>query len=223
MSLPIQKVPPNKPRSYIKEDTNDEIPLECQVKYCSIEKMRKLQEEERLTREQQRAAKREFHVINPPLVDGSLTIQGGYEYSKSKEGKAIPAVGATIHLRPSFNLGLQYSFQIEGGVNEKKGSLALKHNVGATFYKILSKKHKENLGIKFAFTYGNELYNSIDQKNTHLVGFTTGLEYGNYSPRFFLNYSYLSNLNEETSHQFTLGVKWFFRTPQLQGPAESSQ
>jgi hypothetical protein len=167
------------------------------------------EEEEQQWEDMREAAKEEPLVTDPPVVDMSASVQMGYLYS----GDSNLEIGAGfgLHIRPDFDLELNYNLTLQGlNALDTNSDLALglRQDLGITIINTASEKAKMNIGIRLAFTYIRDLYRG---KEDDLLGLTTGLEFGNYTPRLFLEYTWLNDLQGTDFHQAAMGLRVPFK------------
>lgn len=167
-------------------------------------------EDDPMLKEMKRAAEKDSLVINPQVVDLSVAVWLGY--LKLEESNFVVGGEVGVHYRPIFNLEFEYTLAVEGiagmGASEAEKPFAFMHNLGATVISTLSKEEGLNLGLKLALAAMNTLGNGgID----NYIGCSSGLEFGNYSPRGFVQYTYLNDLRgHQPVYQVLAGMRMFF-------------
>jgi len=172
-------------------------------------------EDDLMLEEMKKEAEKEYLVTSPPIFDLSVAIQLGY--LKLEESNFVVGAEVGVHYRPIFNLGLEYTLAVEGiagmGDSEAEKPFAFMHNLGATVISTLSKEEGMNLGLKLALAAMNTLDNGgID----NYIGCSAGLEFGNYSPRGFVQYTYLNDPSgSRPSYQVLMGMRMFLETPKI--------
>lgn len=168
------------------------------------------EEAQRQQEEMQEAAENEPFVSDPPVVDASAELQMGYLYNEGHNLEIGGGLG--IHYRPFFHLELNYQLSVQGldalDDAEQDFSLGLRQDLGLTIINTLSEESKTNVGIRLAFTY---IRNLMGPGTENLMGITAGFEFGNYTPRFFLEYTWLNDLNGHDLHQAALGLRVPFK------------
>jgi len=168
------------------------------------------EEAQRQQEEMQEAAENEPFVSDPPAVDASAELQMGYLHSE--ESNLEIGGGFGLHYRPLFNLELNYnlSVAVRSPLNssERETEMGLRQDLGITIINTLSEESKTNIGLRLAFTYIRDLSGG---EMENLLGITTGFEFGNYTPRFFLEYTWLNDLNGRDLHQAAMGLRVPFK------------
>lgn len=164
------------------------------------------EEAERQQEEMREAVKNEELVTDPPVVDVSAAVQMGYLHNEDHNLEIGGGLG--IHYRPFFHLELNYNLSIQGldalDDAEQDMSLGLRQDLGVTIINTLSAEGRTNVGIRLALTY---IRNLMGPETENLLGITTGFEFANYTPRFFLEYTWLSDLNGGEIHQAAMGLR----------------
>lgn len=168
------------------------------------------EEARRQEEEMQEAAENQPFVSDPPAIDMSASIQLGYLQDGDNNFEIDG--GLALLCRPSFNLELNYSLSVEvlNSLDDPASDtgLGLRQDLGITVINTISENSKTNVGVRLAFTYIRNLMGSGPQD---LVGLTTGLEFANYTPRFFLEYTWLSDLQGGELHQAAMGLRVPFK------------
>jgi hypothetical protein len=160
---------------------------------------------------QRQEADRSVLVTDPQLVDISAALQLGY--INFEDNEIMIGGGIGIHYRPMFNLEVSYDFSIEG-MDTLAGDgtgrpVSFMHNLGVTIITTLSEAAKTNIGFRAAFSAMQLLGDGIE----NFIGVTGGIELGNYSPRVYLDYTYLNDLNGTSFHQAMMGMRVFLEIP----------
>lgn len=165
-----------------------------------------------MARSMREAAEREELVTDPPLLALSFPLQIGFLHVSNDEDDLTADLGVGFHFRPFFNLSIDEVATLgalcDMGSSSPGRNFNFRNNFGVTVINTISEESKTNVGIRFAFTYANML-SSPEEILRNLLGFTAGFELGNFNPRAFLTYSYLSDLNGVTLHQIVLGMQVF--------------
>jgi hypothetical protein len=165
-----------------------------------------------MARSMREAAEREELVTDPPMFALSFPLQMGFLHVSNDDNDLSADLGVGFHFRPFFNLSIDEVATL--GILSDMDSPAsdnifnFRNNFGVTITNTISEESKTNVGIKFAFTYAN-LLSGPENIARNLFGVTAGFEFGNFNPRAFLTYSYLSDLNGVTLHQIVLGMQVF--------------
>jgi hypothetical protein len=106
----------------------------------------------------------------------------------------------------NYNLSLQGLDALDDA--EQDMSLGLRQDLGLTIINTLSEEGKTNVGIRLALTY---VRNLMGPEADNLLEITTGFEFANYTPRFFLEYTWLNDLNGHDLHQAAFGLRVPFK------------
>jgi hypothetical protein len=158
------------------------------------------------------AAEREELVTDPPMFALSFPLQMGFLHVSNDDNSLSADLGVGFHFRPFFNLSIDEVATLGALCSldspDSDRNFNFRNNFGVTIINTLSEESKTNVGIKLAFTYEN-LLSSPENIARNLFGVTAGFEFGNFNPRAFLTYSYLSDLNGVTLHQIVLGMQVF--------------
>lgn len=164
-----------------------------------------------MTQAMRQAAEETPLITDPPIFDLSVALQLGYVHAAEEDFTEAAAIG--IHYRPFFNLEVNWDFAIDGleplGSSDNRNPVVMMQTLGASAIATLSEEEKLNIGFKLGFTYMTALGQGIE----HYIGGTAEMELGNYSPRLYLDYSYLNDLGGRSFHQIALGLRILLEVP----------
>lgn len=174
------------------------------------------EEDDPMAEQIRQEAERSTLIAAPQLVDISVALQLGYINFEDNEITIGGRMG--IHYRPTFNWEIDYDFTIEG-MDALSGAGATRpaafvHNLGAMFIETISEEGKTNIGLRLAFSDMQLLGEGVE----NFIGATGGVEFGNYSPRLYLEYTYLNDLDGRSFHQALLGIKVDLEIPIKRAP-----